>query len=69
MPVFLMNSISFIWLLTYCSFSVNIKMSTYNGCTEGGPNKRGGWNIRQNQKKFDKIKGKGLFVNEIRFYH
>ena len=44
-------------------------MSTYNGCTEGGPNKREGWNIRQNQKKFDKIKGKGLFVNEIRFYH
>ena len=37
--------------------------SRINGGREvGGPNRGRGGN-------FDKIKGKGLFVNEIRFYH
>ena len=50
----------------------------------GGPNEYGGWNIRKINKRggrnereeeggrggnFDKIKRKGLFVNETQFYH
>ena len=43
----------------------------------GGPNKLGGWNMRENQingeggggGNFNKIKRKGLFVNKTQFYH